>query len=115
MNSELKLFGGTSNAPEWLPASEIARCKTYREAVRLSWAHRRVKGMTKQVLSSLIEAYPSHVTDYLNGDDLPSRRDLPAKSLNSWASAVGNWGVQQWMAQQAELHFMEEMIQRRAA
>jgi hypothetical protein len=28
---------------------------------------------------------------------------------------VGNWGMQQWLAMDAELHIMEEMIARKTA
>jgi hypothetical protein len=28
---------------------------------------------------------------------------------------VGNWGMQQWLAMDAELHIMEEVIAKRAA
>lgn len=112
---ELKLFGGMVNAPSFLPADVVAACSTYREAVRLSWAHRRIKGMTQRTVAELAECYPSHVSDYLAADDKPSRRDLPAEKLNNWASVVGNWGVQQWLMQQAKLTVMEEVIARKAA
>ncbi|PZX29439.1 hypothetical protein C7416_104444 [Cupriavidus phytorum] len=112
---ELKLFGGVVNGPAFLPADVVAACSTYREAVRASWAHRRIKGMTQRTLAELAECYPSHVSDYLAADDKPSRRDLPAGKLNAWASVVGNWGVQQWLMQQAKLTVMEEVIARKAA
>jgi hypothetical protein len=113
--TELGLVGGAVHAPEFLPADEVARCKTYREAVRLSWMHRRSKGMTQATLAERTGCYPSHVSDYLHRDDKPSRRDLPAERLDAWASHVGNWGVHQWLARQAKLTFMEEVIAQRAA
>lgn len=113
--NDLGLMGGVVNAPAFLPNDEIARCTTYREIVRLSWAHRRSKGMTKQTLAELIGCYASHVSDYLQADDKPSRRDLPAKCLNAWAAVVGNWGVQQWLSRQSKLTIMEEVIASRAA
>lgn len=112
---DLRLFGGVIQAPSFLPAADVARCKTYREAVRLSWAHRRSKFMTKSKLAEHTGCYPSHVSDYLHADDRTGRRDLPAERLDAWAATVGNWGVHQWLAQQVKLTFMEEVIAQRAA
>ena len=113
--NELGLMGGAVNGPSFLPNEEVSKCKTYREIVRLSWAHRRSKGMTKASLAEKIGCYASHVTDYLHADDKPQRRDLPAKRLNDWAAVVGNWGVQQWLNRQSKLTIMEEVIAQRAA
>ncbi|AVA33344.1 hypothetical protein [Cupriavidus metallidurans] len=112
---ELKLFGGVIQAPAFLPAEVIDACKTYREAVRLSWMHRRIKGMTQRTLAELTECYASHVSDYLASDDKPSRRSLPAEKLNAWAAVTGNWGVQQWLMHQSKLTVMEEVIAHRSA
>lgn len=113
--NELGLVGGAVNGPAFLPNEVVAKCATYREIVRISWAHRRIKAMTKLRLAECIECYPSHVSDYLHADDKPARRDLPAKRLNAWAATVGNWGVQQWLARQGALTYMEEVIAQRAA
>lgn len=113
--NELGLMGGVLNAPEFLPDEVIVQCSTYREIVRASWAHRRIKGMTQRTLAERIGCYASHVSDYLQADDKPSRRDLPAECLNAWAATVGNWAVQQWLARQSKLTIMEEVIARRAA
>lgn len=112
---ELKLFGGMVNGPAFLPVEVIAACATYRDAVRLSWAHRRIKNMHRCVLAELIGRLPQHVSDYLAADDQPLRRSLPAECLNAWACAVGNFGVQQWLARQSQLTLMEEVISQRAA
>lgn len=113
--SNLGLMGGVVSGPAFLPADIVAKCKSYREIVRVSWANRRSKGMTQRTLAECIGCYASHVSDYLQTDDKPSRRDLPAERLNEWAATVGNWGIQQWIAQQANLTFMEEVIAARAA
>lgn len=113
--SDLALMGGVVNAPAFLPADVVAKCTTYREIVRVSWAHRRIKAMTQRSLAERVGCYPSHVSDYLQADDKPSRRDLPAERLNAWASTVGNWGVQQWLVRQSQLTIMEEVIAQRAA
>lgn len=112
---ELRLMGGMVQAPSFLPDELIAGCKTYREAVRLSWLHRRIKAMTLRTLAELTEAYPSHVSDYLHADDASKRRNLPADKINAWASVTGNWAVQQWLARQSKLTFMEEVLAKRAA
>ncbi|MDW3684880.1 helix-turn-helix transcriptional regulator [Cupriavidus sp. CV2] len=112
---ELKLFGGVVNAPAFLPGAEVAACATFREVVRLSWGHRRIKAMTMRTLAERIGCYPAHVSDYLAADDKPSRRNLSPEKLNAWAATVGNWGVQQWIAKQSHLTIMEEVIAQRAA
>lgn len=112
---ELKLFGGVVNGPAFLAAEVIAACATYRDVVRVSWAHRRIKNMHRCVLAELIGRHPQHVSDYLAADDQSHRRSLPAECLNAWAAAVGNFGVQQWLARQSQLTLMEEVISQRAA
>lgn len=113
--NDLALMGGVVNGPGFLPADVVSKCMTYREIVRVSWSHRRIKGMTQRTLAEHVGCYPSHVSDYLQADDKPSRRDLPAERLNAWAATVGNWGVQQWLARQSKLTIMEEVIAARAA
>lgn len=112
--NDLHLFGGVVRAPEFLPAEVIAACRTYREAVRVSWAHRRVKAMTQRSLAERTECYPAHVSDYLNADDKPTRRSLPADKVPAFSAAVGNWGVQQWLNRRARLTIVEEIEQRAA-
>lgn len=113
--NDLHLFGGVVRAPEFLPADVIAGCSTYREAVRVAWAHRRVKAMTQRSLAERTECYPSHVSDYLHSDDKPTRRSLPADKVPAFSAAVGNWGVQQWLNRQSRLTILEEVIAERAA
>jgi hypothetical protein len=108
-------MGGVVNAPAFLPAAIVEECSTYREIVRVSWAHRRIKAMTQRTLAERVGCYPSHISDYLQADDKPMRRDLPAERLNAWAATVGNWGVQQWLTRQSRLTIMEEVIAQRAA
>jgi hypothetical protein len=112
---ELMLMGGMLRGPQMLPDEEVSKCKTYREAVRLSWAMRRDKGMTKRTLGERLGAHAPHVTDYLHNDDDPSRRDLPAKHFGKWACVTGNWGVHQWLELDAQRKFVEAMKERQAA
>lgn len=112
---ELNMFGGVVYAPTFLPADDIASCATFREAVRMSWGHRRIKAMTMRTLAERIDCYPAHVSDYLAADDKSSRRNLSPEKLDAWAATVGNWGVQQWIVRQSQLTLMEEVIAARAA
>jgi hypothetical protein len=115
MDDELSLLGGMVRAPKFLPTDEIAKCETYRQAVRLSWANRRRMAMTKEKLAEELGTYPSHVSDYLNKDDKPTRRNVPPHKLDRWAEITGNWAVHQWLARQVKLTFMEEVLAQRAA
>lgn len=111
----LGLFGGVSYQPEFLPQEEVARCESYRDAVRLSWLHRRIKGMTQATIAERMGTYPAHVTDYMHMDDDPKRRNLPASKLGMWACHVGNWGVQQWIEIDAQRQLDRFNDERRAA
>jgi hypothetical protein len=108
MQRELPLLG-VLEPPKVYPRSVVCMALTYREAVRLAWLHRRVRGMTKQQLAGEACLYASHVTDYLHEDDRPKRRDLPAHKVAEFESVVGNRILSQWMAMQSELTVLEEM------
>jgi hypothetical protein len=108
MNMPLGLMGGMLQAPQPLPMETVAQCKTYRDAVRLSWAHRRSSGMTLRTLAELI-------TDYLHKDDGIKRRDLPADKLGAWCCVVGNLAVQQWLSIDAERELLKSLNGRIAA
>lgn len=92
----------------------VKRCKTYREAVRLCWAMRRVHRMTQRQLAAEAGLRPQLVSDYLHIDDNKHRRDLPCDLLAAFESVVGNTLVSQWVAAQSKLTILEEM-QARAA
>ena len=100
---------GVLKPPKVYPRCTFEMVRTYREAVRLAWQMRRVRGMTKQQLAGEACLYASHVTDYLHEDDRPSRRDLPAHKVAEFECVVGNRIVSQWMAMQSELTILEEM------
>ena len=108
MQRELPLIG-VIEPPKVYPRAVVCMALTYRQAVRLAWQHRRIRGMTKQQLAGEACLYASHVTDYLHPDDAPSRRDLPAKKIPEVESALGNRILSQWMAMQSELTVLEEM------
>jgi len=118
-NNNLPLMGGMLNSPEFLPSTEVAKCASFRDAVRLAWANRRSKGMTKSTLAELCELYAPHVTDYLNSLDKDShgrtRRSLPAEKIAAFECAVGNRAVTQFLVRQVQLTLMEEVIVQRHA
>jgi hypothetical protein len=106
---------GRLDAASVAPTQLVNRCKTYREAVRMCWALRRVKRMTLRQLASEGEFYAQHVGDWLNPDDKPKRRDLPAHAIARFESLAGNTLCTQWVAAQQSLTVLEEMQATRAA
>jgi len=103
------------NGPAVAPTALVARCKTYREAVRMCWALRRVHHMTQQQLAAEAGLRPQLISDYLNADDRPQRRDLPAERISCFEAICGNTVVTQWVAARAVLTVLEEMQATRAA
>lgn len=106
---------GRLEGPSVCPSNIVSIPKTYREAVRTAWQLRRVKGMTQQLLAAVADLYPAHVSDYLNGDDKPSRRDLPADKIAAFETAIGNTLVSQWLANRSRLTILEELQATREA
>jgi hypothetical protein len=100
---------GVIDPPKVYPRDVVEQARTYRAAVRLAWQLRRVRGMTRQQLAAEAGLYASHVTDYLNEDDKPSRRDLPASKVAEFESVVGNRVLSQWLAMRADFTVMEEL------
>jgi hypothetical protein len=111
---DLPLWGRV-NGPSVAPLAYVVRCKTYREAVRMSWALRRVHHMTQQQLAAEAGLRAQLISDYLNPDDKPQRRDLPAERIAAFEAIVGNTLVTQWLAARAALTVLEEMQATRAA
>jgi hypothetical protein len=106
---------GRLDGPSVVPQQLLAKAKTYREAVRLCWAKRRVHGMTLRQLAAEGCFYPQHVGDWLNPDDHPKRRSLPADEIEIFESVVGNTFVSQWIASRSKLTVLEEMMATKAA
>ncbi|AWP75715.1 hypothetical protein [Bordetella bronchiseptica] len=68
----------------FIDKAEIARCVTYRQAVRLAWDMRQPRGMTMRTLAELCGMYPQHVSSYLHEDPLlPSSFAKPSPSAFS--------------------------------
>ena len=103
-----------------VPHSLIVRAKTYREAVRMCWAYRRIQRMTKRKLAEQVEGmYPSHVSDYLCASDTTpkgkARRELPAKLIKGFQAACGNKFITQWQAYEEGITVLESVIAERKA
>lgn len=103
------------DAPSVAPTEYVAHCKTYRDAVRMCWSLRRVKGMTQRQLACEAELRVQHVTDYLNPDDKPTRRDLPGQKISQFEAVCGNTCISQWVAAQSRLTVLEELQAQRVA
>lgn len=101
------------NGPSAVPTDYIRRCKTYREAVRLAWEISRIRN--QRALAEGAHMRKQHVTDYLNPDDKPTRRSLPAQQIANFEAFIGNTLVTQWLAAQSKLTVLEEMQAERAA
>ena len=100
---------GRLEGPAVVPAHLIKTCRTYRDAVRLCWELRRVRGMTLRQLAAEAGLIYQHVTDYLHADGKPGRRDLPGKHIKQYECACGNTAVSQWVAMNAVLTVLEEL------
>ena len=104
------------DAPRVVPPSLIAKCKTYRDAVRLCWMLRRVVNMTRATLAERVGLYAPHVTCYLNDDvSEERRRDLPAWAIPEFEIACDNTAISQWLAAGSKLTVVEEMQAMRLA
>lgn len=103
---------GRLDAPSVVPDSHIKACETYRDAVRLCWALRRVKAMTSLTLAEAAGFPANHRSDYLSDDD--TKRELPAKYIKAFEAVCGNTAISQWIARGAKLTVLEE-LQARAA
>ena len=75
----------------------------------MAWSLRRVRNMTQRRLAEEAGLRAQLVTDYLNADDKPQRKSLPAERIARFEVAVGNSVVSQWLAAQAQLTVLEEL------
>lgn len=100
---------GRIDAPDTVPRSLLSTVKTYRQAVRLCWALRRAKGLKPCDLAREFGFNRQHVGDYLNADDKPTRRDLPAWRIADFESVCGNTAITQWLASRQRFTLLEEL------
>lgn len=106
---------GRMNGPSVAPTSVVAQAKTYREATRLAWGHRRVHYATFRQLAAETKMTVQHVSDYMHKDDKPTRRSLPAERIAAFEGFVGNTILSQWVAGRSKLTVLEEMQAERMA
>ncbi len=103
-----------SEPMQFIDKAEIARCVTYRQAVRLAWERRQLRGMTMRTLAELCGMYPQHVSSYLHEDPvMPSgapRLSLPADKIGAFEAAVGNYAISQYLIRLGHLTIMQEVI-----
>jgi hypothetical protein len=115
---QLQLLGRL-DAPSLVPHGEIAKVKSYREAVRMCWAHRRVQTMTKARMAEETGMRSSHVTEYFSPAATDSRgrelRDMPAKYISALERVAGNTFVTQYLAAQSKLTVLELVLAQREA
>ena len=109
---ELRLLGRL-NAPSIVPPSTIAKCASYREAVKLCWQLRRVRNMSQASLAEAVGLYAPHVTRYLH--DGKTQRDLPAWAIRGFENVCGNTAITQWLNLGAQFTVLEEIQAERAA
>lgn len=115
MKQTLLALMGRIDAPDTVPRSLIETAKTYREVVRLCWALRRNKGLKVTDLGRDHGFTRQHASDYLNDDDLPTRRDLPPGRISDFEDVCGNTAITQWLASRQRFTLLEEMQADRAA
>lgn len=101
------------DGPSVVPDAYIKACQSYRDAVRLCWALRRVKKMTSLTLAEKAGLPPNHRSDYLSDDE--EKREMPAKYIRAFEYVAGNTAISQWIAMNAKLTVLEEIQAARLA
>ena len=101
--------------PAVVPPELMRTVKTYRQAVRLCWALRRLRTLTFRQLAAECGLIYQHVGDYFNPDDKPGRRDLPPGATSVVESVLGNTAISQWHARNARFTVLEEIQAGRVA
>lgn len=101
--------------PSVVPEHLVRLATTYRQAVRLCWALRRVRNMTLRQLAAEAGLIHQHVGDYLTPDDKPGRRDLPGGAVEAFECIAGNTFISQWHAMRASLTVLEQLQAERLA
>jgi hypothetical protein len=117
----VRLFQGgrSATAPQtkpelvFLPQEHIASCRSYRDACRLAWDWRAIKGMTKLSLAEQCELLPCFVTDYFNEEPKDRkgrrRRELPAEKIDAVEAVLGNNAISQYLNRKKGFRIWEEV------
>ena len=94
--------------PAIVPPEFMRTVRTYRDAVRMCWAARRLRRLTFRQLAAECGLTYQHVGDYFNADDGKHRRDLPGDKVAAVEAFLGNTAISQWHAANAQLTVIEE-------
>lgn len=106
-NRELPLLAAIEG-PKLVPSESVKACESYRDAVRLCWACRRVPGMTQRTAAELSGCYAPHMSGYLSDNE--GKRQLPADKIDAFEAVCGNYAITQWKVRQSGLHLAEELM-----
>lgn len=109
---------GRIDAPSLVPLVEIAKVKTFREACRMCWLHRRVQRMTVTRLAEETGMRASHLPEYLHVRDLnlhgKAHRDMPGKHIPAMERVCGNTFISQWLGAQSSITALELVLSQRS-
>jgi hypothetical protein len=103
------------DGPCIVPTRHLRLVRTYREVVRLCWVLRKAKGLRPTDLARDFGFTRQHVSDYLNQDDLPHRRNLPPEEIKLFEDVCGNTAITQWLATRQSFTLLEELQAERMA
>lgn len=112
MQRELPLLARI-DGPSVVHPDMVGRVQSYRDAVRMCFELRRVRGMNRKTVAEYAGIHTPHISDFLSDD--ASKRAMPAAYIQSFETACGNTCISQWVAMQARLTVIEEMQARRSA
>lgn len=101
--------------PAVVPTSMLGIASSYRQAVRACWQLRRAKGLNASDLAREFGFNRQHASDYLNADDVHTRRSLPPEQIALFEEVCGNTFITQWLAARQRLTVLEELQAERAA
>lgn len=112
MSVAQQLIVAAATVPKrFAPEDQIAKCETYRDAVRLAWKCRVSPHMTQVQLAELTGIPPSHISQILNEQPCDkhgkAHKDLQAKHVTAFERAVGNHIVKQWITADGDLRILE--------
>ncbi|HYC00376.1 MAG TPA: hypothetical protein VEA35_13500 [Ramlibacter sp.] len=104
---------------QWVPESEVAKWRSYREAVVWCWLNQRhYVGMNETARRTLFANHAGMHAPHASRcfkPDSKSPMDLPQRCIRSFETFTGWRGVRQWQLKDAELTAMEQVIEQRRA
>jgi hypothetical protein len=104
----LRLLGGVVQAQRLVvPPQVVMGITSYRQACRLAWKLRKLRGLTKRSLAEQAGLYAPHVTDYFGVHE--NKRELPARCIAAVEAVLGNTVISQYQAQMSKLTVLEEL------